>query len=184
MKHPLIIGIAGKKHSGKDTFAKMVCWYLNYTHSVIHFADALKEECARMLHEDVKTIEANKEVFRPMLQWYGTEYRRKFKNTDNYWVARVAETVSKATLLGTYVVLIPDVRFLNEVEWLRKEGGILVHLNRATNSGDSHSSETTLDGYQGFDYVIMNNGTLEDLEAKAKEFAERVVPSLLIGPQP
>ena len=41
-------------------------------------------------------------------------------------------------------------------------------------SQKNHISETILDNYDKFDYVIDNSGTLEDLENKAKEILEKI----------
>lgn len=67
--------------------------------------------------------------------------------------------------------IITDTRFPNEADAVKSKGGINIRLNRL---GDgilgqvAHASETALDNYT-FDYVIDNNGTIEDLIIKVKE---------------
>lgn len=69
--------------------------------------------------------------------------------------------------------LITDVRFPQEVEAIKARFGPVIRVLRpAREDGDQHISETALDNYTGFDYVIMNDGTLEELERKVKLILE------------
>lgn len=75
MATPIVIGIGGQKHSGKDTFASMLLyinrvgpaaakynvWYEMYQnpnfsgrHMITHFADSLKIACSSMFHIEKK----------------------------------------------------------------------------------------------------------------------------------
>lgn len=86
--------------------------------------------------------------------------------------------------------IITDVRFPNEAKAIKDRNEILIRTNRykeysnelycqgGKQSPDwngieelpsTHESETALDNYQGFDYVIDNNGTIEELVDKVKE---------------
>ena len=65
--------------------------------------------------------------------------------------------------------IITDMRFLNEMEAVKKRGGITIRVNRnLEESKDQHESETELDNAE-FDYVIDNNGTIEELIEKVRE---------------
>lgn len=69
--------------------------------------------------------------------------------------------------------IITDLRFPNEANAIKDRGGITVRINRAEayTSGsvkNLHSSETALDRYD-FDYVIINSGTIEELQQKVLE---------------
>lgn len=81
--------------------------------------------------------------------------------------------------------IITDVRFPNELEAVKKRGGISIRVNRnpfkwiepdeyEVETGKKveriieHESETALDNAE-FDYVIENDGTIEDLIQKVKE---------------
>lgn len=81
--------------------------------------------------------------------------------------------------------IITDVRFPNEVKAVKSRKGILIRVNRSSHiikkdiytfkDGESkiiaipeHPSETGLDNYDGFDYVIDNNGTIEELVEKVR----------------
>lgn len=65
--------------------------------------------------------------------------------------------------------IITDLRFLNEMEAVKKRNGITIRVNRdLEESKDEHESETELDNVE-FDYVIDNNDTIEELIEKVKQ---------------
>ena len=65
--------------------------------------------------------------------------------------------------------IITDMRFLNEMEAVKKKDGITIRVNRnLEESKDQHESETELDNAE-FDYVINNDGTIEELIEKVRE---------------
>lgn len=61
--------------------------------------------------------------------------------------------------------IITDSRFPNDVRRTREMGGILIRVNRDECEGreNEHASETALDDFDEWDYVIKNNGTIEEL---------------------
>lgn len=70
--------------------------------------------------------------------------------------------------------IIPDVRMPNEAQAIKERGGILIRVNRKTKSFDTHISEVALDDYEGFDYIIDNNGTIEELIDKVIEIYNKI----------
>ena len=59
--------------------------------------------------------------------------------------------------------IITDVRFPNEAQAIKDKGGIVIRIERGEqNTENLHISETALDDWE-FDYVINNNGSLEQL---------------------
>lgn len=74
--------------------------------------------------------------------------------------------------------IITDVRFPNEAQAIKDRGGILIRVNRPVSaiganklkhkSITQHPSETALDDYQDWNYIIDNNGTIEDLIEKVE----------------
>ena len=83
--------------------------------------------------------------------------------------------------------IITDTRFPNEMEAVKKRGGITIRVNRPCNicggsgyhkmscpvskSGE-HYSETALDKSE-FDYVIENSGSIEQLTEKVKKILKK-----------
>lgn len=135
---------------------------------------------------------AYKTVYTPrlLLQHIGTELFRN-QIIDGIWVnALMSEYKPKEELVGTTPEniqwgevypnwIITDTRFPNEHQAVKDKGGINIRVNRpkerelilrnATSIIDTrktlepeHKSETALDNAT-FDYVILNNGTIEDL---------------------
>lgn len=68
-----------------------------------------------------------------------------------------------------------DTRFPNEAKAIKEKGGILIRVNRNTkNLENLHPSETALDNYQDWDYVIDNNGTIEELISKVQTVLDEI----------
>lgn len=64
--------------------------------------------------------------------------------------------------------VITDCRFENEAAAVKAKGGIVVRVNRpGVQPVNRHQSEVELDNYH-FDYVINNNGTIDDLKNEVK----------------
>lgn len=181
------IGIAGSKRSGKDTIARMIGSFceegarLPWTRRA--FADALKAECAEMLatfkgdRESILNAMHNdrtKESYRLLLQWWGTEFRRRMCGQD-YWVSALDAWVDRQDFPKNMVILVPDIRFPNECEFIQKQpGGVLINVVRPSGGEnlDLHASEVSLAGrWTEWDKVIINDGTKDDLNQKVVAFA-------------
>lgn len=100
---------------------------------------------------------------RTLLQWWGTEFRRA--SNPSYWVNKHKEEVEK---VKPEIVLVPDMRFFNEVSYIREYGDVLKVFNpRLTSARNGHASEEQLANYDEWDAVITNDGSLDDLKQKA-----------------
>lgn len=68
--------------------------------------------------------------------------------------------------------IITDMRFFNELKAVKDRKGITIRINRYNSNKDidfdSHESETTLDNAV-FDYIIDNNGTIEQLITRVNQ---------------
>lgn len=91
---------------------------------------------------------------RKAYQLFGTEFGRDLLG-ENVWV----------DIAPTKKVVITDVRFPNEREWLRENGGVLVRINsnRETIQETGHVSEKHVKEFD-VDLDIHNNGTLQEYE--------------------
>ena len=66
--------------------------------------------------------------------------------------------------------IVTDVRFPNEAVAIKKRDGILIRVNTTRECVVSdHPSETSLDNYEDFDYVIDNSGTISELTGNIRE---------------
>lgn len=108
--------------------------------------------------------------FPKLLQWWGTEFRRA--QNPNYWV----EAWKKAIDPKADVVIVTDVRFVNEAEAIKAASGVTIKVSRLNLDGTpfvdptrdaNHRSEIELDDYN-FDYrITVKTGDLILLESWA-----------------
>ena len=175
---PGLIGITGKKKSGKDSFFKALQDHGGPRLVRYAFGDDLKSEVAAACDCTVAQIEKDKRLFRPMLQWWGTDFRRNCYG-DDYWVRKMERTLGQVGSPSAEsgetpglrpVPVITDVRFLNEAALVKSKGGIIIRVvGGQSEAGDLHRSEVEMDQIQA-DHLIQNIGTLDDLAQSAKDF--------------
>lgn len=171
-----LIGISGKKNTGKDTVGDYL--WQQHGYFTMAFADPLKDLACMLFGWDRMQLEQReyKEGFDPALgmtrrvalQRLGTEaVRGQFG--EMFWVntwARAYEQVRGEP------VVVTDVREEHEAKAIRELGGLIVHLKRnCVDSGDTHSTEAGI-MVQSMDYVISNNGTLGQLYDAVDELIE------------
>ena len=70
--------------------------------------------------------------------------------------------------------IVTDVRYQNEADHIKNKGGILIRVNRNTHNNDNHKSEIDLDDYNKFDFIIDNNGSVEELIKKVIEIYDKL----------
>ena len=90
---------------------------------------------------------------REFLQYFGTDICRHIK--PDIWVE---SCINRMLESGTELAIVPDVRFPNEAEAIKKAGGKVIRLTRSPHE-DLHESETALNDYNEFDHII-DNATL------------------------
>ena len=186
----MIIGITGKKQSGKDEVAKIIGAYLDVsTSSVwydeIRFSQPLKDMVEVMLQLDDGETECAEwkdsvqmwhMTGREILQVIGTDVFRNSFRTD-VWTSLWEESVKSLKHVSSpdpYVVVTPDVRFDNEAQLVHDWGGIILHVDRGGSGADPHPSEGGIN--QGFiDWYVDNNGTLKDLELQVLPIIKRFI---------
>lgn len=107
---------------------------------------------------------------RHLLQFVGTDLIRKTIK-DSFWIDATVEKLRKEPCN----VFLSDARFDNERKLLKSLGGILVLVKRGNSSQDGHVSENDLGNDEDYDYVIENNGTLEELKEKVEKLQDLLV---------
>lgn len=158
----VVVGISGKAHSGKSTVTEMLVQ--KYGFESLAFGDTLKRHLNDYfgIHSDELWSDKKKPEVRKLLQSVGDLMRCEVD--ENYFV-RVIEMALKD---HEGFVAIEDVRYSNEVDMLKNNGGILIKIDREDGPkveyGADHSSETDLDDFEEWDYVVLNNKTLRELE--------------------
>lgn len=124
-------------------------------------------------HSDIQDLDNLTAVtVRRILQWWGTEYRRE--QDADYWTKAWADKVEQNNLETTHI-LVDDIRFMNELDTLKAEGGLIVKIERPGFSGaGNHASETSLDDYSTWDKVIDNDGTLQEFLDKISKLTKQL----------
>lgn len=205
-----IIGFVGFIGSGKDTAAD----YLVNTHEFRRdsFANTLKDAVSAVFGWDRTLLEGRTKQAREwreqvdpwwsdrlnmpnltprwILQYWGTEVCRHGFH-DDIWIASIENKLRNTT----DNIVISDVRFPNEIKAIKKQGGLIVCIERgvkphwydiaiqANRGVDSainwlkenniHASETSWVG-EDIDYIILNNSTID----KLCEQINKVLPTI------
>jgi len=194
----MLIGICGLIGSGKDTVAERLVNEHSYKRD--SFAKSLKDAVASMFNWDRDLLEGRgqssrhwreqpdkfwserfgREVSpRSILQQFGTEVMRG-QMYDGIWVD---------SCIGRYKgenTVISDTRFPNEIKRIKECGGVILLVKRFKDPDwftsyvegniepkGIHSSEYMW-AKSEFDYVIENNGSLEELNEKVDSFIHRL----------
>jgi len=100
-----------------------------------------------------------------------SEYTSKFYKEANDFSERVSfeEMIIKRNNFEYHPSwCITDMRFPNEYDAIKSRNGIVIRINRPGVPVNNHPSETALDNFK-FDYVINNDGTLEDFKIKVED---------------
>lgn len=161
----MIIGISGKKGSGKSTVGR----YLEEQGGFlkISFADPLKKICADLFGIPISVLNGSEElkntpieiadgtrlIPRKVMQDVGARMREIWPEC---WVAAWKAQVRATWMQGCRPIVVDDVRYPNEVDAIHRLGGVVVRLTRNPNAGDAHESEIALDGFDRFDAVFDN----------------------------
>lgn len=143
--------------------------------------------------EDIKWMDIGEMNFyedktdftRLLLQIYGTDIFRK-RVDDLYWIKDFETRVNKSK---SSFVLVTDVRFKNEINYFQKQyeenpetysiKPFRIRVERSDipreDIQNSHISERDLDDYDDWDYVINNDGTLDDLLLLATDLSSYLI---------
>lgn len=169
------VGICGEAGCGKDTLARFLG---EYNYERVGFSDALKNMLVtlpgldhhgfwhdRKLKE--QTIDWLGKSPRQLMQTLGTDWGRKMIHKD-FWVLTTKMYVEGR---NHQYFCFADVRFQNEVNYILENDGIIVRLKRpGVSSVSDHESEKHYDNLcipYWMHYLIVNDGSVEDLRIKA-----------------
>ena len=189
-----LVGICGLAYHGKDTAAQALVEGGGFTK--LSFADPIREallvlnpivvtgrnkqESAAGNQYDVYLLDylsnvvasqgwdqAKKgDMVSRQLQVFGTEMCRNLFGHD-CWINVMGKRIK--ALPSESRVVIPDVRFANEAEYIKDNDGLLIYVRRNVETTRmSHASES-LEAARFADFVIDNNGSVADLHFKVLE---------------
>ncbi len=123
------------------------------------FADALKHDVVAMGFDKEDVFYNKQPWMRALLQAYG---QAKRAIDPDYWVKRLDTSISRCG--PGHVFLIDDMRFPNELAWVKARGGVTIRLEREDYPVQSDDlSETALDRAHFDHHVFGISEELEDL---------------------
>ena len=176
----MIIGITGKKGSGKDTVANVL--QTSFGFEKMSFSQPIKDIVSSTFGIDKAILSGDngEREFRelPLPDWFNLSPRDMLQKIGmifrdelhkDIWV-KILENKIKDT---TNNIVISDVRFKNELEMINKYG-FCVGVTRPGYDGDDHVSENSLDNIE-LPIVFNNDSSQEVLYAKAfNYFKDRI----------
>lgn len=178
-----IIGLSAKIAAGKDHMASIISARRGFFQ--LSFADHLK--MTLIAHGEITWEEAyvtKPKWARERLQQYGTEEMRDTVSTE-FWVDALEgwiQTMHKRHRITKFVI--GDVRFINEVEWVHANEGVVIRLDsdresieEITEEQASHRSEIVLDSYDFPHRVLNNEAEAEEAEAAVIELVDMYLRS-------
>ena len=95
---------------------------------------------------------------RSLMQYWGTDFRRSLNK--QYWIDKVEQKLNKISkdLNKNKIFVIDDVRFKNEIEWLKKKKGHTIRIIRpeqfCNKINTTHASETDIDDVTFDVYIV------------------------------
>ena len=173
----MIIGISGKKYSGKDTSADYIC--MEFGFEKMAFADPLKQICKTLYCLDQDQFDDKEKIderwgisVRSMLQKIGTDVFRNHLEKD-IWIKNMHQRILKNPNKN---IVISDVRFENEKKWIEEQGGIIIYMHRPNRQhNDPHESESISFMNPESDIIIVNDENIETLYKKINHFVKNLL---------
>ena len=157
----MIIGISGKKQSGKNLAAKLIKECSKKKVVCINFAYPIKRIVAMLLQIPLEQLENhtyketrlsskfNYHTPRELMQLIGQFGRDSI--SQDIWINYIFDIINND---DSTIYVITDVRYINEVERIEKAGGEVIRIERpGLICSDSHESEHDLDNYDKFSKI-------------------------------
>jgi hypothetical protein len=171
-----LVGISGKKRSGKDTMAEVFSEQGFEQHAL---AEPIKDACRTIFNfTDEQLYGDQKEEYDPywertpreVMQHFGTDAFRETYGED-VWVDSLLQ---RLRLRLPAAAVVSDVRFPNEVRGIQNASGEVIRIDASErlDHEDDHASETALDDFEGYVRVVENNGSLDEFKRKAHSIAK------------
>lgn len=175
MENITLIGLTGKKGSGKDTLGNYMVSHYGFNR--IAFADPIKIICKELFGFNEDQLNGNlKEKIdeywnvtpRFTFQKLGDIMRDNGKKLvpeldNNIFVECIKKKIIDLRQNNPNIkIVVTDVRFENELKLIKDLGGIIIKIDRNIETNDTHQSETEMERFIP-DIIFSNNGNFENL---------------------
>jgi len=168
---PRIIGISGKIGSSKNTLAQslaenmeQICYHIQFSEPIKRFLEdisGIRRECTEYGAFVNPVLDFSREQKAFYLEDYGMtvgEFMQEFgadcRDMMNFMFVNGANHKIEKALEKGYTVIISDVRYENEAEYITANDGIVVRLEGTHDDSrdPNHESEVELDDFE-FSYT-------------------------------
>lgn len=170
-KNTKIYIVSGKAKSGKNAVANIIEEYYGKEKCIqISYAYYIKDYLSRM----GKYQESEKAKYRSLLQEFGVEFLQKHIDST-FLIDRALQDIEVFSYFYD-VIIITDARLIDEIEIPKQKFKNVITIRIINNNENDlseqekeHITETGLDTYTNFDYVIENHSSIEELKNKTIE---------------
>jgi hypothetical protein len=180
---PKIIAFLGTKGVGKDTSADFLV--STYGYQKYALADPMKNAVSILFHFSEDQLWGDKKDVidpfwgvtpREIMQFVGIdmlfeELGKRFPHIGHAFPILSFELWRQNH--PNAKIVISDLRMQQDLDALKKMGALIIRIERPDIvNEDKHSSESNVSRVTGFDLVLVNDGTIGDLEQKILEIME------------
>jgi len=180
------IGLGHRKGTGKDTLANMLVEEIRVKHRTaavkLSFADGIKDLSYSMFEryglKEGQYYEQNEDTREEKEQPIGGvlgdltprdiyikvgQFMRSID--EDYWVTDLFHRADafNAGKACPAVVVVPDVRFPNEIKKFKREGYPLIKVTNPRIADTNDVCDDALDGFDDWDHLVVNSGSLHAL---------------------
>ena len=179
-KKPTISLLSGKARNGKDTIAGFLKKFYEADGKKVIYSRAGKY--IRYYAIEMTGWDGSEETKpRDLLQELGTEVIRNKLNKKEMFIQRQLDDIEIYSYFYD-AIIVPDIRLPREIDSVKEkfDNVVTIEVNRInfdsslTGNQKKHITETAMDNYKDFDYIVTND-TLEKLEEDIYKIYREVV---------
>ncbi len=157
----------------------------NLSEVMFDLKDHVHESCLSRIKELTRELilpddyEVKTDLSRILLQTYGTDIFQNRVDPD-FWSKKAYEEISS---LKSEYVIVTDIRWPSNLEIIGQiPNCVSIRIDRNTiTNGKEHESETALNEWTSWDYVVQNDSTIEELEKSAAVILNDLIIKDILG---
>ena len=149
---PHLVGLCGLSGNGKSRLAdeaQNLCDKVQ----ILSVASTLKKKAASFADIEEELLLQDKEGFRPLLVALGAAGRDSLGL--DHWLNDLKERY--AALPAGTIVFIDDIRYENEAEWVRSEGGLIVNVSLVDQEIPDNRHKSEMPELLNADWFVIND---------------------------